>query len=147
MKAWLRSGAELLLVILLVPQAFVLCYFFTYFFIGGNQAGLLRSLALYALTISWVSAPFLAALLILVRALIRTRVRWYVTLLCCAGSGYLWPIAWNLLVYEVFAYGRAALPVALCCLGTAGYALARDLYLKDLPPPEKTKSSAPDLPE
>ena len=147
MKAWLRSGAELLLVILLVPQAFVLCYFFTNFFVGGNQVGLLRSLALYALTISWVSAPFLAALFLLLRALVRTRVRWYVTLLCCAGSGFLWLAAWNLLVYEVFTYGRSALPVVLCRLGTAGYALARDVYLRDLAPREKTKSAAADLPE
>lgn len=147
MKAWLRSGAELLLVILLVPQAFVLCYYSTWFFVGGNQAGLLRALALYALTISWVSAPFLAALFLLLRALIRTRVRWYVTLLCCAGSGFLWLAAWNLLVYEVFTYGRSALPVVLCSLGTAGYALARDAYLRDLAPREKTKSAAADLPE
>ena len=145
-NVWLRSGLELLLVILLVPQVFVLCYFFPLFFHGGHLWGLFRALALYALTISWVSAPFLTVLTLVVRALVTIRVRGYVTLALCVASGYLWLFAWNQLVYAMFAYGRSALPVLLCSLGTAGYALARALYLEGLPS-ARVKSEAVDLPE
>ena len=140
MKTGLRVVMELLAMTLLVPQVFVLCYYFTYFFEGGNQLGLGRTLAVYALTISWVSAPFLALLYVLVKALIGSRVSGYVTLLLCVGAGYLWLAAWNVLVYNIFSYWRAAFPILLCSLGTAGYALARKLFLESLPPPEKKKS-------
>lgn len=147
MKAWRRVALDVLLIILVVPQAFVLCYFFTYFFHGGNQVGLLRSLTLYALTISWVSAPFLAVLTLLVRVLIGARVRWFVMLPLCFGAGCLWVAAWNLLVYDVFSYLRAAVPILLCSVGTAGWAMARTLYLAGLMPQEKGKSPATDLSE
>lgn len=147
MKAWLRRGTELLTVILLVPQVFVFCYFFTHFFLrGADQLGLLKSLVLYALTISWVSAPFMAALTVLIHVLVNKRVRWYAILPICVGSGYLWLLAWNLIVYKTFAYGRAALPVLLCSFGTAGYALARALYLEGLPLPKDAKNEGADLP-
>jgi len=147
MKAWLRIGGELLLVTVLVPQAFVLCYFSTYFWMGGNPLGLLKSVTLYGLTISWVSAPFLVLLTILIKTLMNTRVRWYATILFCGGAGYLWLTVWNLLVYDMFSYWRAFVPVVLCSLGTAGYALARQLYLNDLRPPEKNENGAADLRE
>ncbi len=148
MKAWLKRGAELLAVILLVPQVFVLCYFFTHFFLrGADQLGLLKSLTLYALTISWVSAPFLAAMNILIHVLVNKRVRWYLTLLLCVSAGYFWLTAWNLIVFRTFAYGRAALPVLLCSLGTAGYALARALYVEGVPKLKVAKSEGADLPK
>lgn len=146
MKAWFRGVTETALVILLVPQVFVGCYFFPLFFKGENRLGLLHSLCLYALTISWVSAPFLTALSLLVRVLLRTSINGYVTFLCCVGAGYFWLELWNLFVYDVFTYGRAAVPVLLCSIGTAGYALAKAFYLKGLPPPEKTKKEGADLP-
>jgi len=142
MKAWGMVALEVLLMILLVPQVFVVCYFFSYFFGGGNQVGLLKSLALYAVTISWVSAPFLAALTLLVRALLGARVRWFVMLLFCIGAGYLWLAAWNLLVYDVFSYPRAAVPILLCSVGTAGWAMARSVYREGLTPQRKVKSPA-----
>ena len=134
MKAWRMVVWELALIILLVPQAFVILYYFSFLFAGGNGLGLLRTLFLYALTISWASAPFLALLTVLVRVLVGARVRWFVTLPLCVGAGYLWLAAWNLLVYDAFSYGRAAMPILLCSVGTAGYAQARALYLDSLLP-------------
>ena len=147
MKTWSIAALELLLLILLLPQVFVLCYYFTYFFHGGNQVGLLESLALYALTISWVSAPFLALLILLVKSLIGSRARWYVILPLCLGAGFLWLAAWNLLVFNVFSYARAALPILLCSVTTAGWAMARSVYRESLSPTEKVKNPATDLSE
>ena len=147
MKALRRVAAEVLLIVLLVPQAFVLCYYFTYFFHGGNPVGLLRSLALYALSISWVSAPVLAVLTLLVKVLIGARVRWFVMLPLCIGAGYLWLAAWNLFVYDVFSYLRATVPVLLCSAGAAGWAMARNLYQESLAPQKKRESQAADLSE
>lgn len=142
MKAGLKMALQVLAVILFVPQAFLFFYFFPFLFVGGNPLGLLKSMALFALTMSWVSAPFLLLATALVNALIQARVRWFVTLPLCVGASYLWLVAWNLLVYDSIAYGRALLPVLLCCLGTAGYAHARSLYLRSLQPePRKPEPS------
>jgi hypothetical protein len=147
MKPWLRIGLELAAVILLVPQAFVLCYYFPLFFSGGNLQGLARDLSVCALTISWVCAPFLALLAVGVKLCLAKRLRGSLTLLLCVGAGYGWVAAWNLLVFDTFSYGRATLPILLCSLATAGYALARSLYLEGLPPVRPAKNEAPDLSE
>jgi hypothetical protein len=133
MKARLAVAANALTVVLLVPQAFVFFYYFPFLFVGSNPLGLLKAAALYALTVSWVSAPFLLLATALVKGLVQARARWFVTLPLCVAAGYLGLIAWNLLVYAIFDYGRALLPVVLCCLGTAGYAHARAMYLRSLP--------------
>jgi hypothetical protein len=158
MKTWLRNGLEILAVVLLLPQVFVFFYFFRFFFVGGNALGLLKTVAVYALTISWVSAPFLVALALAVKALISAKARWTVTLLLCVAAGYAWVAAWNLLVYPVFSYFWSALPILLCSVGFAGYAAARRIYLESLEPlklpsePAETpdapaKNEAPDLSE
>ncbi len=147
MKAWRRVGLELLLVTLLVPQAFVFFYNFPNLFHGGSPLGLLKALSLYALSISWVSAPFLAVLTLLVRILIGARVRWYAMLPFCIAAGYLWLTLWNRFVYSDFSYLRAALPILLCSVGAAGWAMARSLYLESLVPQEKAKSPVTDLSE
>lgn len=158
MKAWLRNGLEILAVILLLPQVFVFLYFFRYFFAGTNSLALLKTIAVYALTISWVSAPFLVVLTIAIKTLIQVRVRWYMTLFFCVAAGYAWVAAWNLLVYHVFSYFWSTLPILLCSIGFAGYAAARMLYQESLKPiapkaapaepaPETAKSAGPDLSE
>ena len=147
MKTWRMVALEMVLIILLVPQVFVLCYFFTYFFSGGSPVLLLKSLSVYALTLSWVSAPYLAVLTLLVKVLIGVRVRWFIMLPLCIGSGFLWLAAWNLLVLDVFSYSRAAVPILLCSVLTAGWAAARAFYLESLVPLEKEKSPAADLSE
>jgi hypothetical protein len=158
MKVWLRSGLEILAVILVLPQVFIFLYFFRYLFIGSNGLSLLKTLVVSALTISWVSAPFLAVLSIAVKALITIKVRWTVTLLVCVVAGYVWLTAWNVLVFNEFSYGWSALPILLCSLGFSGYTAARMLYLESLEPltrkvasgeagEEPAKSAASDLSE
>ncbi len=158
MKTWLRKGLEILAVVLLLPQVFVFLYFFRYYFAGGNVLGLLKNTAVYALTISWVSAPFLVALAVAVKALINAKARWAVTLLLCVATGYGWVAAWNLLVYPMFSYFWSTLPILLCSVGFTGYAAARRIYLESLEPlklpsaPAETpdgpvKNEAPDLSE
>lgn len=158
MKTWLRNGLEILAVVLLLPLVFVFLYFFRYLFTGSNSLAFLKTIAVYALTISWVSAPFLVVLAIAVKTLIHAKVRWTVTLLLCVAAGYVWVAAWNLLVYNVFSYFWSALPILLCSIGFAGYAAARMLYLESLQPikpaatgvetpEEPAKSAGPDLSE
>jgi hypothetical protein len=135
MRTWLRGVLEVVAAIVLVPQVFVFCYFFRYFFLSGSVLVLLKALSVYALTISWVSAPYLAALALAVKVLIRVRVRWSATLLAGVVGGYGWVAAWNLLVYDrAFSYVGSALPILLCSLCFAGYAAARALYLDSLLP-------------
>jgi hypothetical protein len=150
MKTWLKNGLEMLAVVLLLPQVFLLLYFFRYLFLGQNVLGLAKTLCVYGLTISWVSAPVLVLLAAGVKALLRARARWYVTLLACWAAGTAWVAAWNLLVYPVFSYAWAALPVLLCSVGFAGYAGARVLYLESLlpePPPQAPPEPAGPLPD
>jgi hypothetical protein len=142
MKRWLKNAAWVAAMTLVVPQLFVVSYFFPLVVSGGNRLELLRSLALLGLSASWVSAPFFVVALLLYRALVAMRLRWYATLLVCALAGYLWVAAWNHAVYDLFAYGRSALPVLVCSLVTAGYALARRFYFKNLPPPAKAEPLA-----
>jgi hypothetical protein len=135
MKAWLRQALEFAAVLLVLPQLFVFFYHFRYLFVGGNSLGLAKHLSLYALTISWVSAPYLVALTVAVKALIRVRVPWWVTFFAAAAGGAAWVFAWNHLVYaRAFSYAWSALPVLLCSLLTAGYAGARAIYLDSLIP-------------
>lgn len=144
MKTWLRKGIELLGIVFLLPQMFVLCYYFGYFFKGGNPLGLVKATTLYALSISWVSAPFLVLATVLVKVLIGSNVRWFVTFPVCWVAGYVWVAAWNLLVFETFSYGRAALPIVLCSVVSAGYGLARRVYEASLPPPSRSRESRHD---
>lgn len=158
MRTRLRGVLEVLAVILLLPQAFVFLYYFRYFFLGENGLGLLKTLAVYALTVSWVSAPYLVLLCVAVKALLTFKVRWYVTLLICVAAGYGWVAAWNVCVFPVFSYLWSLLPILLCSTGFAGYAGARLLYLESLAPtaprraePERSaepaKNAGPDLSE
>jgi len=146
MKAWVRVALELLLIVLLLPQLFVFLYYFVFAFSGNNWLEFLKAMAFYALTISWVSAPFLVLLYALVRGLLGARVRWFVALPLCVGTGFFWLWAWNHFVYPAFTWGRAVLPLLACSVGPAGYAWARAMYLESLilpKPPAKEPSDAP----
>ncbi len=158
MKAWNRIGLEVLAVIFLAPQIFVILYHFRFLFNGGNILVLLKTLGLCGLTISWVSAPFLALLALLAHALFHAKTRWMLMLLFCVSTGYLWVTAWNLLVFDMFSYARAALPILLCSVSFAGYSAAHAFYQDSLLPPARplkangvgskpTKNLASDLSE
>ena len=146
MKTWGRVALELSLVVLLLPQLFVLLYYGGYAFSGSNWSGFFKAISLYALTVSWVSAPFLVILFALVKGLLGARVRWFVALPLCVGVGFFWLWAWNHFVYPAFSWGRAVLPLLVCSLGPTGYAWARAMYLESLilpsPPAQKEQKQA-----
>ncbi len=134
MKTWIRRFLEVAAVVLLLPQVFVFMYYFRCLFIGSNWLGLCKSLSLYGLTVSWVSAPFLVVLTFAIRALVGAEVRWWVTFAVSVGTGYLWIVGWNVLVVHSFGCLAAAVPILLCGLVTTGCAQARALYLESLRP-------------
>jgi hypothetical protein len=146
MKAWQKTVLFLLAIVLLVPQVFVFTYFFSMLFTGSNWLGLLRSMALFGLTLSWVALPFLALAAVLFRLMISANARWFVTFPLGIAAAYLGLVAWNLLIFPCFSYGRAALPVLLCCLGTIGVAHIRALCLAYLPPEKKTSGEVAETP-
>jgi hypothetical protein len=133
MKRIRRFAVHLVLVTLLVPQLFVLIYFFPNFFRRFHALGLAKAVFVHALTVSWVSAPLVALLVWAYGRLIRRETRWHLVLGFCVMAGYFWLAAWNLLIYPTYDYVRAGLPILLFGLGMAGVAWARGLYLRDLP--------------
>lgn len=147
MKIWLKIAAWVVVMTLLVPQLFVMSYFFPVVIKGVSRLPMLQEVSLLGLVISWISAPFFLVTVLLYRGMVVMRFRWYAVLLFCVLMGYLLVFAWNHVIFNLFSYGRAALPVLLCSLVSAGYALARDFYFRDMPPPEKTKNEGAGLPE
>ena len=143
MKTWFKNAACWLALTAAVPQFFVFAYFAPLLYHGGNRLGLAQTLALLGLSVSWVSAPFFAAAMGLYKALVARRVRWYAVMLACTAAGYLWVVAWNVWVYDLFAYGRSFLPAAVCGLATSGCALARHLYHTHLRFPAKKQEAVP----
>ena len=147
MKTWLKIAAWVAVMTLLVPQFFVMSYFFPIVVKGVDRLSMLKEIALLGLVISWIAAPFFLVTVLLYRGMVALRFRWWAVLLFCVLSGYLLVVAWNHVIFNLFSYGRSALPVLICSLVSAGYALARDFYFKDMPPPEKTENEGADLPE
>ena len=157
MKTCLKIAAWVTALTLFVPQFFVLSYYFPIVVKGVNRWAMLQELALLGLVISWVSAPIFLVIVLLYRALVSRRVRWYGVIVLCMLSGFGLVAAWNHVVFDLFSYWRAALPVLLCCLATAGYALSREFYFRGLPMPpppapvpapvSELESTGTDLPE
>lgn len=146
MKKWLRLLWDMLLFILLAPQFFIFSYYFGYLFKGDHKLPLIRSLFLFALTVSWVSAPLLLALAFAVRNMLARRWRWHTILLLSAAGGGVWLTLWNLTVHNNFSYARALLPLLICTTITAGFALARRMY-EDTAPKAGGENPVPGLPE
>lgn len=142
MKTWLKIAAWVAMMTLLVPQLFVVSYFFPTVIKGVNRLPMLQETALLGLVISWIAAPFFLVTVLLYRGMVALRFRWYAVLLFCMLAGYLLVAAWNYAIFNLFSYGRATLPILLCSLVSAGYALARDFYFRDLQPPGKTTTEA-----
>ena len=134
MKALLKIAAWVAVMALLVPQLFVMSYFFPIVVKGVNRLPMLQELAMLGLVISWIAAPFFLVMALLYRGMVALRFRWWAVLLFCVLAGYLLVVAWNHVIFNLFSYGRAALPVLMCSLFSAGYALARDFYFRTLPP-------------
>ncbi|MDX9794421.1 MAG: hypothetical protein RBU24_13020 [Kiritimatiellia bacterium] len=133
MKAGLREAGLVLLVTLLVPQVFVLAYFYPLLITGPDRGPLWQVLAELGLSISWVSAPFFLLVTVLYRVSVARRVPGAVVFLTVFAAGYVGVALWNRLVFDLFGYLRSALPLLLCCSATAGYALVRRAYRTGLP--------------
>lgn len=140
MKALLKTIAWLVVIVLVIPQLFVFSYFLHLLVRGGSRLEMMQSLALLGLSVSCVSAPFFGAMTLLYKAMLAWQVRGYVILPVCALAGFLWVVAWNHVIFDLFTYGKAILPVLLCSLVSAGYALAWESYRKGLVPPAESGS-------
>ena len=121
MKNTFKSLAEALVLILLLPQLFVFLYFFWGTVrIGTDGFGMMKDLAIFGLTISRMTAPFLYLLYLLIRHVNRTKGRLLATFLICWVAGYGGIVAWNLLIFDGnFSYFWSILPVTLCSGGAA----------------------------
>ncbi len=141
-KRFLLLLVQFLLVLLLLPQLFVISYWFGFFFRGPEPVNLIKTVVVYGFSISRVSAPFIILITVLVRYALKFHVRWFILFPCCLASGYMWLAAWNGFVYPMFSYTRAIVPILLCSVGSTAYALALEIYQRDLPRVPKKESSA-----
>ena len=121
MKNILKSLAEALVLILLLPQLFVFLYFFWGTVrIGTDGVGMMKDLAILGFTLARMSAPFLYLLYLLVRHVNRQKGQPLATFIICWVAGYGGVIAWNLLIFDGnFSYFWSILPVTLCSGGAA----------------------------
>jgi hypothetical protein len=127
MKNILKTTAEALLLIFLLPQIFILLYFFWGTIrIGMNGLSLMKDLALLGFSVSQLSSPFLYLLYWLIRHINRKEAHCLATFLICFVAGYAGVVAWNLVVFPNFSYGWAILPVLICSGGTSAYMAIRD---------------------
>ncbi len=133
MKAGLRAAGLVLLATLLVPQVFVLAYFYPLLITGPNRWSLWQVLVDLGLSISWVSAPFFLLVTVLYRMAVARRLPGAVVFFIVFAAGFAGVALWNRLVFDLFGYLRSTVPLLLCCSATAGYALARRAYRKGLP--------------
>ncbi len=130
-QSGLRTLLDLLLIIFITPLIFVFVYFFPLFLTGSNLEGLVKSLAKFAFHVSWVSAPLLVAAMLLLKVMIRRELRWVTVLLASFATGILWLLLWNLIIEDLFTLWRSLIPLAVCCLSSMAYVMARTLYQDD----------------
>lgn len=134
MKPILKTVAEVLLLILLLPQIFVFLYFFwSTVRIGFGGFGMMKDLASLGLAISLMSAPFLYVLYFAIRRVNRDKARGLATFLICLVSGYAGVVAWNVFIFENFSYFWGLIPVLICSGGTALYIVLREKE-RQIPP-------------
>ena len=127
MKTILKPIAEVIILILLLPQIFVFLYFFwSTVRTGFDGLGMIKPLALLGLSISHLSAPFLYLLFLAIRHINREKAHCLATFLICLTAGYAGVIAWNLIVFPSFSYAWGILPVLACSGGTSAYLALRD---------------------
>ena len=118
---------------LLVPQVFVLAYFFPLLITGPRRWLFLQTVAELGVSISWVAAPFFVCAAGLYHAMVKRRVPDAVIFSAVLVAGFGGVALWNNLIFDLFGYLRSALPLLLCCTVTIGYMLAVRFYKKGLP--------------
>ena len=133
MKTRWRVVGQLVVSTLLVPQVFVLAYFFPLLITGPRRWAFLQAVAELGVSISWVSAPFFVCVAGLYQAMVKRRVPYAVIFLSVLVAGFGGVALWNNLIFDLFGYLRSALPLLICCAVSIGYMLAERLYKTGLP--------------
>lgn len=136
MKTRWRTVGLIAVTMLLVPQLFVLAYYFPLLISGPRRWAFWQVIAGLGLSISWVAAPFFVVAAGLYRVLILWRVPYGVVFLSMLAAGFGGVALWNTLIYDLFGYLRSILPLLLCCTVTVGYMLAMRVYKAGLPVPK-----------
>ena len=127
MKNILKATLEALVLILLLPQIFILLYFFWGTVkVGIDGLGMMKELIRLGFSISRLSAPFLYLLYFLIRRVNREKAHCLATFLICLAAGYAGVVAWNLVVFPNFSYIWGILPVLICSGVTSAYMALRD---------------------
>ena len=128
-KQGLRSLLSWGLIVFLLPQLFLLCYYFPVLIRKqGNWLVFAGEIAKYGLTISWVSLPFLTVVYAGVRVAFTRRIHGMAIWAISAVIGYAWVAGWNLAVYPTFKWLNAIIPVILCSAFPCAYAIGSHLY-------------------
>ena len=130
-KGMMRVFVDLLLIVFIIPLAFVFTYFFPLFFTGTNLTGLANSIAKLSFHLSWVSAPLLVAVVLALKLMIRRKLKWFAVLLVSYAAGFLWLILWNWIVEDLFSLWRSVIPLSICCFFSMAYVMGKMLYLDD----------------
>lgn len=133
MKTEIRNGLKLLLdwalVIVLLPQVFLLCYYFPYLtHKSGWSFKFVAEIAKYGLDISWVSAPVLTVLFMIYRSSFRRTTNGFLIWAGCFVFGLLWIAGWNLLVYPSFNLWKASVPLLIISSVTCIYTVSCRIY-------------------
>ncbi len=136
MKTRWRTVGQIAVTLLLVPQLFVLAYYFPLLISGPRRWEFWQVIAGLGLSISWVGAPFFVAAAGLYRMLILCRVPYGIVFLSMLAAGFGGVALWNTLIYDLFGCLRSILPLLLCCTVTVGYMLAARVYRAGLPVPK-----------
>lgn len=128
-KQGLRSLLSWSLIVFLLPQLFLICYYFPHLVRRqGNWLAFMGAIARYGLTISWVSLPFLTLIYVGVRVAFTRRIHGMAIWAISAVIGYAWVASWNLAVYPTFKWLNAIIPVILCSAFPCAYAIGLHLY-------------------
>ncbi len=133
MKSTWRIAGQVVLLTVLLPQVYVLAYYFPLLITGVRRWEFLQTVAGLGLGVSWVAAPFVAGVSVLYHVLVARRAPHVLTFLSVFAAGMCGVAIWNNLIFDLFGYLRSILPLLLCCCISSGYALAARAYRKGLP--------------
>ena len=136
MKTRWRTVGLIAVTMLLVPQLFVLAYYFPLLIPGPRRWGVLAGNRGFGL-----EHPFVGRRSFFVVAADSTGVdpvacALWVVFLSMLVAGFGGVALWNTLIYDLFGYLRSILPLLLCCTVTVGYMLAMRVYKAGLPVPK-----------
>ena len=122
---------DMLLVVFTTPFVFVFTYFFPLFFSGAEHLKLLKEILLLSLSVSWVSAAFLVAAVLILKVMIGREIRWIAIFFVSLAFGIIWILLYNWIILNIFTFFGSIIPLLLCCVFSTTYAAAKKLYNND----------------